>query len=101
FPLESLPLSTMAGVEVYPGGVNAPPIFGGGESTCGVIVLWTEGGALGAVPSSWGAGFVRMGWDPWREGRTYPWARVLGGSLIGNAVGLAGGWLALTRCFEP
>ena len=31
-------------IEVYPGGATVPPQFGGRESTCGVVAIWTRHG---------------------------------------------------------
>jgi hypothetical protein len=31
-------------IEVYPGGATVPPQFGGRESACGVIAIWTRQG---------------------------------------------------------
>lgn len=34
--------TTLAGIEVYPGQAGVPPRYGGPDSTCGVILLWTR-----------------------------------------------------------
>jgi hypothetical protein len=31
-------------IEVYPGGATVPPQFGGRESACGIIAIWTRQG---------------------------------------------------------
>jgi len=33
-------------IEVYPGGATVPPQFGGRESACGVVAIWTRQGVL-------------------------------------------------------
>jgi hypothetical protein len=33
-------------IEVYPGGASVPPQFGGRESACGVVAIWTRQGVL-------------------------------------------------------
>jgi hypothetical protein len=43
-PLMGLPPSDIAGIEVYRGAAQLPLQFGGSESTCGAIVVWTRRG---------------------------------------------------------
>lgn len=37
-------VADIGAIEVYPGGATVPPQFGGRESTCGVIAIWTRHG---------------------------------------------------------
>ena len=37
-------VADIGALEVYPGGASVPPQFGGRESTCGVIAIWTRHG---------------------------------------------------------
>lgn len=42
FDLNSISISNLAGVEIYRSAADAPMIFGGDTSGCGVLVLWTR-----------------------------------------------------------
>jgi hypothetical protein len=50
YPLYGQSIDTMiqvadiGAIEVYPGGATVPPQFGGRESACGVIAIWTRQG---------------------------------------------------------
>jgi hypothetical protein len=50
YPLNGQSIDTMiqvadiGAIEVYPGGATVPPQFGGRESACGVIAIWTRQG---------------------------------------------------------
>ena len=50
YPLYGQSIDTMiqvvdiGAIEVYPGGASVPPQFGGRESACGVIAIWTRQG---------------------------------------------------------
>lgn len=52
YPLYGQSIDTMiqvadiGAIEVYPGGATVPPQFGGRESACGVIAIWTRQGQL-------------------------------------------------------
>jgi hypothetical protein len=37
-------VADIGAIEVYPGGATIPPQFGGRESACGVIAIWTRQG---------------------------------------------------------
>jgi hypothetical protein len=50
YPLYGQSIDTMiqvadiGAIEIYPGGATVPPQFGGRESACGVIAIWTRQG---------------------------------------------------------
>ena len=52
YPLYGQSIDTMiqvvdiGAIEVYPGGATVPPQFGGRESGCGVVAIWTRQGRL-------------------------------------------------------
>ena len=52
YPLYGQSIDTMiqvadiGAIEVYPGGATVPPQFGGRESACGIIAIWTRQGQL-------------------------------------------------------
>jgi hypothetical protein len=43
FDVSHVPLSTVAGVEVYPTLAGVPPEFRVGGAECGVVLIWTAG----------------------------------------------------------
>ena len=52
YPLYGQSIDTMiqvadiGAIEIYPGGATVPPQFGGRESACGIIAIWTRQGKL-------------------------------------------------------
>jgi hypothetical protein len=40
--INTFSVASLAGVEVYRSGAEAPDVFGGAATNCGVLVLWTR-----------------------------------------------------------
>jgi hypothetical protein len=43
FDLNTISVSSLIGVEVYRSGAEAPDVYGGASTNCGVLVLWSHG----------------------------------------------------------
>jgi len=74
----------------------------GPRSGWGVVLLdtWRGSATPAPIPVVQPSRGIQPGFDWTQESEPYPWAKVYGAALVGNALGLAGGMALLSQCMD-